>query len=96
MKQAKLIEWPGDKDEWIFASHTSLISSDLIKNELNIDHSHHDHAHSHSHDKLNRSKTKIEKQNELLSRTLDLESDEQSKYKRISIEAIDFDWIFTG
>jgi len=31
MKQAKLIEWPGDKDEWIFASHTSLISSDLIK-----------------------------------------------------------------
>ena len=30
MLKAKLIEWPGDRDEFIFASHTSLISKELI------------------------------------------------------------------
>ena len=30
MLKPKLIEWPGKKDEFIFASHTSLISRELI------------------------------------------------------------------
>jgi len=34
MEEAKLIPWPDELDEYVFASHTSLISPQIMIDEL--------------------------------------------------------------
>jgi hypothetical protein len=65
---------------------------------MSIDQGHHDHHHHHhhAHNAFKRKLSIQERRNKLRPQILNLDSDEQSKFKRISIEAIDFDWIFTG
>lgn len=97
--EQEMVEWPGDLEEFIFASPTSLVDGQfiketLIKEGLLKEEKNKDDDVADAVDEQDSKPKKAERDaNELRPQTLVLGEEPKNK-QRVSIEAVDFDWIF--
>mgnify|MGYP006893248113 CR=1 FL=1 len=97
-----LVPWPVDTEQYVFTSHTSLITQKALIEKLQLDQPYQP-VLSKTDSFIAKSKENFKKQAEIKERrkqmrpqTLDEEEDEALNVKRIKVTAIDFDWIFKG
>lgn len=101
MRTPIIVPWPNDLEEHIFASHTSLISQSILVEELKdffppIEEDDSPSGVTKLFSEINEMNELRKRRKELRPQQLNIHDHADSNYKRVNIEAVDFDWIFKG
>ena len=98
MQSPFVVQWPEDCEQIVFASHTSLMSSKILKEKVE-DYSNQNRTWL---DYFFEQKSQLEvlmKEEDETSKKYDLcleQDDMKDPFRKIEVQALDFDWIFNG